>query len=309
MAASKNRMRWSELPAPVQARIATLAGGPVVAAENCAGGFSPGLAARLRLATGRRAFVKALDCAEWPSQGPIYQAEARVAAALPTAIAAPRLLGSHDDGRWVLLAFECVPGTEPARPWRLADLDRVVMAAGQLAAAATRCQVEVPRDHPRLGGWAALAADEARRAALVRCSPWAAARLPALADLEAAGLLAARGSSLVHFDMYAHNVLLTADGVFFVDWPHSRRGAPFVDLVILLASAAADGIDPEPFLAASPLTAAVAPEEIDGLLAAHSGFCLFGALESPEPGLEPIYAVKLELGLAALGWLQRRPAR
>ena len=127
-----------------------------------------------------------------------------------------------------------------------------------------------------------------------------------LAALEGDGLTAARGSALVHFDMFAHNILLTADQVLFVDWPHARLGAPFIDVVLLLASAVADGVDPEPFMAASPLTAGIDPGAIDGLLAAHAAFCLSGALQPPEPGLEPIHAAKLELGLAALGWLGRR---
>jgi aminoglycoside phosphotransferase (APT) family kinase protein len=124
--------------------------------------------------------------------------------------------------------------------------------------------------------------------------------------MEATGLAAARGRSLVHFDMYAHNILLTGDQVLFVDWPHARLGAPFVDVVILPASAAADGVDPEPFIAISPLTASVDPRVIDGLLAAHAGFCMHGALSPLEAGLEPVFAAKRELGLAAAGWLQRR---
>jgi hypothetical protein len=110
----------------------------------------------------------------------------------------------------------------------------------------------------------------------------------------------------VHFDMYAHNILLTADKVLFVDWPHARRGAQFIDAVLLLASAVADDVDPEPFVASSPLTADVDARLIDGLLAAQAGFCLGDATRPPEAGLEPIRAAKLELGLAALSWLRRR---
>jgi hypothetical protein len=55
MSASKNRPRWSELPPRVRGQISELAGGRVVAAENCEGGFSPGFASRLTLADGRRA--------------------------------------------------------------------------------------------------------------------------------------------------------------------------------------------------------------------------------------------------------------
>jgi hypothetical protein len=302
MSASKDRLLWTELPEHVRARIGRLAGGRVVAAASCEGGFSPGLAARVRLADGRRAFVKAMDCSAWPFQAGLYRDEARVTAMLPPGLPAPEFLG-YDDGDWVILAFECIDGAEPARPWRKPDLARVVAAAADLAKTPAP---DLPTDHHRLGGWSDLAADRGRLARLATYAPWTTGRTGMLTELEAHGLAAARGSALVHFDMYAHNILLTADRVLFVDWPHARAGAPFVDAVLLLASAVADGIDPEPFLAASPLTANVDPRAIDGLIAAQAGFCLGGAMYPAEPGLEPIFAAKLALGLAALTWLARR---
>ncbi len=303
MSTSKNRLRWAELPPPVRARIGLLAGGQVVAAANCEGGFSPGLAARVRLADGRRAFVKAMDVSAWPFQAELYRDEARVAAVLPPGLPAAKFLGCDDDGDWVLLAFECIDGTEPARPWREADLARVVDAAAELA---TVVPPALPTEHRRLGGWAELGADGARLGRLAARAPWATDHLGLLTELEVHGVAVARGSALVHFDMYAHNILLTADRVLFVDWPHATVGAPFIDTVLLLASAVADGVDPEPFLAASPLTASVDPLAIDGLIAAQAGFCLRDAMYPAKPGLEPIFAAKLELGLAALTWLARR---
>jgi Phosphotransferase enzyme family len=304
LSASKDRLRWPDLPAAVQASIGDLVGGTVVAAANCTGGYSPGLAARVRLADGRRAFVKAMDCAAWPLQADHYRAEAAVNEKLPPGLPVPDFLGWADRDGWVILGFECIDGAEPERPWPRAELARVLRAAVSLAAA-------VPPDlsdvHGRLGGWAEVLADETRRMRLADYAPWAAARLPLLTELEATGLEAARGQALVHFDMYAHNILLTAERVAFVDWPHARLGAPFVDSVLLLASASAD-LDPEPLLAASPLTAHADPAAVNGLLAAQAGFCLAGATSPPERGLEPIYAAKLTLGLAALGWLARRLA-
>ncbi len=303
MSTSKDRLRWTELPEHIRARIGWLAGGPVVAAANCEGGFSPGLAARVRLADGRRAFVKAMDGSAWPSQVGLYRDEAQVAGMLPAGLPSPEFLGSDDDGEWVILAFECIDGTEPARPWREADLAAAIGAASELAAFGPP---GLPTEHPRLRGWTELAADSARLARLATCAPWASERLGTLTELGVHGLAAAQGFALVHFDMFAHNILLTADRVLFVDWPHARLGAPFIDTVLLLASAVADGIDPEPFLATSPVTAGIDPGAIDGLIAAHAGFCLSDALYPPAPGLEPIFAAKLDLGLAALTWLARR---
>jgi hypothetical protein len=308
IAASKRRPLWDELPAPARAQIEHLLASPVVAAQNCEGGFSPGFASRLTLADGRHAFVKAMDGDAWPSQAPMYRAEAGVAAALPGSVPAPGFLGSFDDGHWVALAFEGIDGTEPAQPWSLTDLDRVLAAVGQLARAGTPSPVMLPRDHPRLGGWASLASDPSRRARLPACSAWAAGNLPLLITLEGEGLAAAQGPSLVHFDLYPHNILLTTERVLFVDWPHARLGAPFVDLLLLLSSAASAGVDPEPILARQPLAADIEPPAIDAVLAAHAGFCLAGALLPAAPGLEPITEAKLSLGRATVEWLARRTA-
>jgi hypothetical protein len=55
------RPSWSELPAEARAIIETRCGADVVAAESMGAGFTPGFASRLRLADGRRVFVKAAD--------------------------------------------------------------------------------------------------------------------------------------------------------------------------------------------------------------------------------------------------------
>jgi Ser/Thr protein kinase RdoA (MazF antagonist) len=302
MGASKNRPRWDDLPPSVRADIERVVGGPVGHARNCPGGFSPGFAARITRADGRRVFVKAIDADAWPGEAVWYRTEARVTASLPAAVPAPRLLGTIDDGRWIVLALEDIDGTEPAQPWHSQDLDRVAAAVVRLGRAGTPSPVPLPREHPRLGGWRHIG--DAHAARLAEHSTWAAGNLAGLVRLERAGLAAARGDSLVHFDLYPHNILLTPDRVVFVDWPHARLGAPLVDLVTVLSSAAADGIDPEPVLAAHPTGAP--PEAVDAVLAAHCGFLLDGGLSGSTPGLEAIAAAKLRLGLGAVAWLRRR---
>jgi hypothetical protein len=111
MAASKNRPHWPDLPPSVRGQLEGLVGDEVLAAESCQGGFSPGFASRLTLASGNRVFAKAVDGGEWPCQAPMYRDEARVAASLPAGMPVPEFLGSRDGGRWVILAFECIDGT------------------------------------------------------------------------------------------------------------------------------------------------------------------------------------------------------
>jgi Ser/Thr protein kinase RdoA (MazF antagonist) len=306
MSASKDRLRWNEIPAPIRAEIEQLIGGTVITAQNCLGGFSPGCASRLALADGRRVFVKAMDADAWPEEAMTHRTEAVITAALPATVPTPQFLGTFDNDHWVVLAFEDIDGAEPPQPWNLTDLGRVVAEVGQLARAVTPSPITLPHDHPRLGGWAELARDRSRLTQLPDHSRWAANNIARLIQLEEEGLAAAQGSSLVHFDLYSHNILLTPRRVLFVDWPHARLGAPVVDLVIVLSSAAAERIDPEPILRNHVGAAELEPGTIDTILAAHAGFLLSGGLSPAPPGLEPIIEAKLHLGHGAVNWLQQR---
>jgi hypothetical protein len=151
-----------------------LAGRRVVTAANCQGGFSPGLTSPLTLADSTMIFVKAIDVGAWPDQAGMYRAESSVSAALPAAVPAPRLLASRDDGHWVVLVFEYIDGPEPDLLARPAEAFRVAAALEDLARMLTPSPIELPSDHPRLGGWADLASDCDRLALLPALSPWAA---------------------------------------------------------------------------------------------------------------------------------------
>jgi aminoglycoside phosphotransferase (APT) family kinase protein len=289
--------QWADLPARARALIEHLVGARVVGAVNRSGGFSPGFTARLLLAGGRRVFVKAMDAVRWPFEAGMYREEAAIAATLPPSVPAPAFLGCADDRQWVALAFADLDGSLPARPWQPEQLARVVIAAARVATA----QVPLRTDHPRLGGWAELTGD-----AVERLDPWAAGELTRLVGLEAEGLAAARGTALVHFDLHVGNILLGGDRVFFVDWAHARLGSPLVDLVMLLAGAAGDGIDPEPLLAFHTPGAEAEQTAVTGILAAHAGFLTAGAVSPAAPGLEAITAAKASLAVGALCWLRMR---
>jgi len=309
VAASKNRALWTELPAVTREMVEHLVGGSVIAAENCEGGYSPGLASKLTLAGCSRVFVKAIDCAEWPDQSAMYRDEAAVAAALPAGLPTPRFLGSADDGQWFALAFECAAGTEPTQPWQRPQLDRVLTTVDWFAVAVTPSPISVPSTQPRIGGWAEMTADSVARASLADHSQWAVNHLDDLARLEQDGLARARGSTLVHFDLLPHNILMTDTEVLFVDWAHARLGAPFIDLLMVLASAAADGIDPEPILPGCDALASAGQVSVNAVLTALTGSWLAGGIALMQPRLEPIGLAKLHLGLGALSWLRRRLER
>jgi phosphotransferase family enzyme len=282
MPASKDRLRWEALPEPVRALLEELAGGRVVSATNCAGGYSPGLASQLELADGRQVFAKAISSEDWPMEYQMYIDEARITTRLPAGVSAPRLIGTASYGAYLVLVFEYVAGREPQDPWQPEELERVLEAIG-----AHPAPDGLPGDFPRLGGWRET----------YDVPGWDRADLIALEDR---GLEVVQGNELVHGDLYPHNILLGADRVYFVDWPHARRGSASLDVIALLSTAAWHGLDPEPYAAKHPLTVRLDPDDLTAILAAHAGFCLKGA------GPGPIGEYKQGLGLAALDWLRAR---
>ena len=242
-----------------------------------------------------------------------HRREIEISRRLPAGVPAPRLLDAHDDGVWVLLVFEDVPGRLPAQPWRRHDLDRVLTTVTDLARVLTPSPVdETVLGPPRLGGWSALANDGAA-GELERLSPWAAAHLDDLTALERNASVAGTtrnasvaGTTLQHGDLYPFNIMLTPDRVFVVDWPHAWVGAAHCDVVTLISSASLSGVDPQPIAESHPLTRDLDPARIDETLALHAGFLLRTAI-SAGPAADPsLVNMMLALGNASLRWLRAR---
>jgi hypothetical protein len=310
------RLPWAGLPAPLRASVEAALGAPVVHARTCAGGFSPGTAAVLTGADGRRAFLKAVGTPLNPDSPAIHRAEARVAAALPVSLPTPALRWSTEwtDGAdtWVALLFDAVEGTTPPLPWTPSSAAAVVGVLADLAAAATPCPVPGLRPLAdavagQFSGWAQLAADPP-----ADLDPWERERLDWLAAapvrLAASGGLA--GDTLVHLDVRADNLLETADGaVQVVDWPWAARGSAWVDTVVFaLDPALHGGVDPEALVARSPVVAAADPADVTDLVAGFAG--MFGhRMRRPDPpGLPTLRAFQRGCHRIALAWLRARLA-
>jgi aminoglycoside phosphotransferase len=300
------RISWAELPQDVAGALARIAGGEVVAAASEPDGFSRGLAARLRLADGRRVFVKAASALADPAAAAFHRREIAVTRALAGTGATPELIGAYDDGTWAALAFEEVPGRLPAQPWKRDELDRVLDALTALARALTPAPVDAAILAPaRLGGWRALELEGAA-GRLRRISPWAASHVGDLIALEDRAAEATAGRTLLHGDLYHFNVMLTPDRVHVVDWPHAWIGAAHCDVLTLLSSTQLSGIDPQPLAEHHPLTRDLAPLTVNVTLALHAGFLLRIAA-SADPWADPaIVAMMTALGRASLKWLQER---
>ncbi|CAI7975377.1 Aminoglycoside phosphotransferase [Frankia sp. Hr75.2] len=303
----RRRILWQELPPEVRRGIESCLGAPVIGAVSQPGGFSEGLASLLALADGRRVFAKAASRVGASAVAEFHLREIAITARLPAAAPVPRLLDSYDDGVWVAGIYAEIQGRLPSRPWRHGELNRVLDALSALSADLTPAPVDPALlAAPRLGGWRALAQSAGAVAHLAAIMAWAADRLDDLVMLEADADRVLAGRTLLHGDLYGFNVLLGADGVSVVDWPHAWIGAPFCDVVTLLSSALVDGIHPEPYARDHPLIKDVDPRHVDVLLAAHSGF-LLRLVTTAGPSVDPsLIEMASALGVASLRWLQER---
>jgi len=192
---TRRRISWPELPVGVAAAIRRLLRGEVVAAASQPGGFSEGLAARVQLAGGRRAFVKAVSVLADPAAAAFHRREIAVTRVLAGTGATPELIGVYDDGTWVALVFEEIPGHVPDQPWDRGEPDRVLDMLTVLGDTLTPAPVDdAMLAPPRLGGWRALAGGGAPDR-LRRISPWAARHLDDLAALEDHATAATAGST------------------------------------------------------------------------------------------------------------------
>lgn len=292
-AAHGTRQQWDELPATVRAAVSGSLGADVVAADTQAHGFSPGVAARLRLADGRRAFVKAVSASTNADSPVMHRAEARLTQAFSADVPAPRLLGVYDDGEWVALTYEDVEGRHPSVPWRMDELEHVVDSLGRLHRSLTPSPVEelsrAVDDEDNIAEFASWSALKATPGLL---DEWSRARLDELVALEAGWRDAADGDTLLHLDLRADNMLIRPSGdVVFVDWPWGALGAPLLDVVGFAPSVAMQGgPDVDWLVARHPMTRDADPDAVNALLAAIAGMFTYRALQPPPPGLPTLRA-------------------
>ena len=319
------RVPWQDLPASVRDWAEGSLGSSVIAPPSQPGGFSPGAACRLRLADGRRAFVKAVSASANPKSPVMHRREGEVAAALPPEVPAPALLGQYDDGEWVALLFADVDGQPPAEPWQLPQLVQVLDAIAEMHRICTPSPVEtVPAVAEYLAedlrGWRELAAGGQaglerdghaspgpRSDLLARLDSWSVRHLDRLAELESRWEDAAAGPTLLHSDLRADNMLITDDGVVFVDWPHACTGAPWFDVVAFAPSVAMQGgPDPEWVFGRARSTEGADPDAATAVVAGIAGYFTRQALLPAPAGLPTLRAFQAAQGEHARAWLRRR---
>lgn len=287
-------MPYSDLPSAVRAWVERELGSVVVSATTQQGGFSPGTAARLVTASGRRAFVKAVGTSLNPKTPELFRLEITAMQAIGRLPMAPELYAVYDDGDWVGMLFEDIAGRLPAHPWEQPDADRVLDALAELTDVLDPspwpdAPVIAVRSHDFLSRWENVLADDLAVPSWVRPEEFA--------ELARTGIRAlAEGKALAHWDLRADNIILTDDRVVFIDWAHPGLAPRWADTVILHAEMRGS------------VTLPSLPDElaITGFIAAIAGGLWWGAAQPAPPGLPTIRSWQREHALVHLDWVRER---
>ncbi|TDC48280.1 aminoglycoside phosphotransferase [Actinomadura sp. KC345] len=297
------RPSWAQLPATLRDGL-NVRLGPIRHTQVQGGGFTPGLAARVLLADGRRAFVKGIRADHVLADQ--YRAEARVAAALPGSVPAPALWWSQEFAGWVVLVFDDAAGCHANPSPGSADVPRVVSMVAGLAAALTPCPAQVPAAEDELAafvhGWAELAA-----APPADLDGWARRHLTKLARTETEWLAAAKGDTLLHGDISASNMLVTPERVLLVDWAQTIRGAAWLDITDLIPHLVLAGHTPqaaEALVTDALNTAGADQEMVTSYAVAFAGYWARVSRLPAPPGVPHLRGYQARAADAALRWVR-----
>lgn len=309
------RLQWDDIPQKLRLMIDQWLGSAVIRTVSSPSGFSPGVASLLITADGRRAFLKAIGPEPNPHAVGIHRREVQISSLLPQNVPVPPLLWSYDDEQdtgWVVLLFEAIDGHHPQQPWSLAELDRILAALRTLSEMLTPSPISgdvVATARDRFAnyfrGWKFFQADEAAQTKLP--DAWSARHLQALARLEQDAADAVDGDSLIHFDTRADNILLTAEKVWFLDWPHACLGAPWVDVILFAPSVTMQGGPPPQDVLHRYLGDAVIDEAmITAVITAMAGFFTYQATLPPPPGLPTLREFQNAQAVVSRQWVAQR---
>jgi hypothetical protein len=269
------RTPYPAIPERVRAWVSSSLGSPVESWFEQIGGFSPGCATRLVTADGTRAFVKAVGAELNPDTPTLFRREIEVLGLIGEHPLWAALRASYDDGQWVALLLEDVPGGHPDLTDD-AQMDQLMRAADGLGEQLARVVVP-PGPHAQEFAHPGLIDV---RASFTR---WLSAfdhfgeipdeLLPARIRNGAAGcralvaaLLEGRDHRLTHWDIRNDNLLRRADGgIVFVDWGAAGVGPSWVDPLL----ARLERVDSPWFdasLSSSPLLVAAGEARVTGWL-------------------------------------------
>jgi hypothetical protein len=292
---TSRRPGWSTIPLALRESLGAALGSEVAeAGAPVRSGFTGGFAAPVRLADGRRVFVKASDDTLHSYRA--YQREAEVVPQLPSAVRAPAILATAHatdaERKWFAVASEWIPARMPGVPWTAADFEIVTATCERIAAAME------PSPFDGLGTFLSDISggdpSPLRIPSLVRAGdlplpsglqPWARDVMPRLEDLLQLAPEAFTTEAATHGDLRPDNLLIdSANTCWTLDWNWLSLGPRWMDWVGLLPIAQHHGIDTAAAIRRSPLTAGVPADHLDCFAAVVVAYMLRNADAPPPPG-------------------------
>jgi hypothetical protein len=203
----------------------------------------------------------------------------------------PELLGFEDGDKPLLILEDMLAEGRWPPPWQAGDVEAVLAALRQVAAA------PVGGELPRLvdddwAGWQEIARDpEPFLRTGVASAAWLAGALPRLLEAEVRTPLA--GDSLVHCDVRSDNLCFRDGRVVLLDWNHARIGNPASDVAFWLPSLVLEhGPPPDEF-------------GVDDFAAVVAGFFAARAGLPPPEGAPRVRGFQREQLEVALPWACR----
>ncbi|WP_169580950.1 MULTISPECIES: aminoglycoside phosphotransferase family protein [Microbacterium] len=302
-----SRLVWHDLPDRVRRGIEGLLGSPVRETRSAVGGFSPGLASSLTLADGRVVFAKAVGEQTAPGSAELFRRERRNLETLGVRPRVSRLLGAYDDGDWVALVLEHVPG-RPPHPSDPVERAAMVRAFEDLVDRFTPAPVDAPTfaaaSSGALDAWSTAPDDRG-----ARIDPWVWQNMAQVHALASRWRQAGIGETLVHGDLRADNMIRTPAGeVVIVDWTDIRVGASWLDWAMAVPSMCLFPGTPsaERLFNESHLADQARPSDVTSIVAAVAGYFLCSSVRPAVPALRAVRDFQRAQGAVAADWLRRR---
>ena len=306
-AATSVRPDWSSLPAEVRAYAETQFGACVLTAETCGAGYTPGLACRLQLDDGQRAFLKGID-GQHPF-APQYRSEVAITPRIPSSIA-PKVFWSatpEQGAGWWLLCLEDLPGGNPNLAPGSADTTAVIEAVERAGKALTPSPL--PDAEPITGKVGSWLTDWNQMAANppADLNPWAVRNLHRLVEAEPQWQAAADGDTFIHWDLRPDNFVMRAGGTAaIIDWSYPHQGAAWIDPVILIPQLIMGGHAPgeaEVAVAHLPMPTA---DVLTSFAVALCGYWEMSARRPNPPGVPFLRTYQARAAAAARTWIAHR---
>ena len=311
---------WSAVPRAIKDEVAELLGSPVARAERVYGGYAPSATFRMRLANGRRAFLKGIypltkdSGVKWDLENEerIYQECAPFMRPW-----APEYLGGAKAEGWHVMVLEDV-GPQTMPPWTLAKAK--ACARSYAAFHAHTYGKPLPRwlsrieHHDFAPFWDRLASSGELRmtASLARrradeAEEWLGVALPVLRARSALLLKIRPPFAFMHFDTRSDNIRLQGKLLRMFDWNFACAGPVEFEVAAFAQSIAMEGgPEPERTVAEYDLVLPLRSVALDASIAGIAGYFADRAWRRPVVGLPRIRSVQRRQLKASLAWAARQ---